>query len=301
MIQRSFVDTCSMACAGTDDNALSKQLKKIKYLAKDIPPYVPTPLSRLDGRGSKNGQGIRQYITREKEEERLLKLSPDEVNKLYSEKCEKEKLKYERVREIEEKALFSDYQCNDNELEYWVRQAYWSIDEFVFLRFGFHPKRIQWSYIHAASRTMDMPKKVIELKDMLERYVHTGQLNDRMTPIDSIKFMQKINVSIPDALTSKIFEFYPAESVENKAPPQSNLSNDANEVGTKEWRTKTATKAATARHSKKGGSHDKQRQMRDLWATGKYTSRDRCAEEECAGLNISISTARKALRNTPMK
>lgn len=58
-------------------------------------------------------------------------------------------------------------------------------------------------------------------------------------------------------------------------------------------------KAANARHGAQGGSRSKQQGMRDAWATGKYTSRDRCAEEECGALGMSFSAARKALRNTP--
>jgi len=73
----------------------------------------------------------------------------------------------------------------------------------------------------------------------------------------------------------------------------------ASGIGSKAWRKQKAQTAAKAKHSKPGGSYDKQERMRAAWASGKYTSRDRCAEEECAALGISISTARKALRNTP--
>lgn len=70
-------------------------------------------------------------------------------------------------------------------------------------------------------------------------------------------------------------------------------------IGSPAWRKQKAKAAAGARHGKPGGSHDLQKRMRAAWASGKYTSRDRCAEEECAALGISYSTARKALRNTP--
>lgn len=66
-----------------------------------------------------------------------------------------------------------------------------------------------------------------------------------------------------------------------------------------EWRSKNAKAAAEARHSKPGGSREKKAQMRELWASGRYTSRDRCAEEECGALSMSFSAARKALRGTP--
>lgn len=60
-----------------------------------------------------------------------------------------------------------------------------------------------------------------------------------------------------------------------------------------------ARKAANARHSKPGGSRDKQSRIREAWASGKYSSRDICAEQECATLDMSFSAARKALRRTP--
>lgn len=70
-------------------------------------------------------------------------------------------------------------------------------------------------------------------------------------------------------------------------------------VGSVEWRKQMAKAAANARHNQPGGSRDKQKQIRDIWATGKYSSRDICAEEECAALGISFSAARKALINAP--
>lgn len=64
-------------------------------------------------------------------------------------------------------------------------------------------------------------------------------------------------------------------------------------------RSQAARHAANAMHSKPGGSRDKQENIRAIWASGKYTNRDLCAEQECAYLKMSFSTARKALRNIP--
>lgn len=49
----------------------------------------------------------------------------------------------------------------------------------------------------------------------------------------------------------------------------------------------------------KHGHFAKREQIRAIWASGKYSSRDICAEQECASLDMSFSTARKALRGTP--
>lgn len=67
----------------------------------------------------------------------------------------------------------------------------------------------------------------------------------------------------------------------------------------REIRSKAGKHGADTRHSKPGGSRDKQKKIRSMWASGNYSSRDICAEQECAALDMSFSAARKALRNTP--
>ena len=60
-----------------------------------------------------------------------------------------------------------------------------------------------------------------------------------------------------------------------------------------------SSKSANKGHDKPGGSRDKKQQILDIWDTGKYTSKERCAEEEFRALNVSQSKARKDLRNAP--
>lgn len=60
-----------------------------------------------------------------------------------------------------------------------------------------------------------------------------------------------------------------------------------------------ARSGAEGKHNKPGGSREKQKLIRAVWMTGKYSSRDICAEQECASLGMSFSSARKALRGTP--
>ncbi|MET0072730.1 MAG: hypothetical protein ABW130_00570 [Candidatus Thiodiazotropha lotti] len=71
------------------------------------------------------------------------------------------------------------------------------------------------------------------------------------------------------------------------------------EVGSPEWRSQNAKNAANARYNQVGGSRDRKQQLRDIWATGKYRSRNECAKKECEGLGMTYNTARKALIYTP--
>jgi len=67
----------------------------------------------------------------------------------------------------------------------------------------------------------------------------------------------------------------------------------------KDDKSEKARKSANVRHDKPRGSREKRRKIQEIWATGKYSTRDRCAEEECAALGMSFATARKALIKIP--
>ncbi|GHU34851.1 hypothetical protein AGMMS50256_29100 [Betaproteobacteria bacterium] len=64
-------------------------------------------------------------------------------------------------------------------------------------------------------------------------------------------------------------------------------------------RSDIGKKARKGRDSKPGGPAEKRKAIQAIWASGKYSTRDTCAEEEFAGLGITYKTARKALENTP--
>ena len=69
--------------------------------------------------------------------------------------------------------------------------------------------------------------------------------------------------------------------------------------GQEKYRQEKARGAALARHSSPDGSHAKRDRLQEIWASGKYTSRDICAEQECGNLGVSFSTARRYLYGTP--
>lgn len=69
--------------------------------------------------------------------------------------------------------------------------------------------------------------------------------------------------------------------------------------GLLQQRSTKGQRNAEARHGAPNGYRAKGAAVRLAWASGKYASRDRCAEEVSHDLGISFSTARKALRNTP--
>lgn len=63
------------------------------------------------------------------------------------------------------------------------------------------------------------------------------------------------------------------------------------------WHSERARAAANARHNKAGGSRDRREKIIEIWKSGKYDTKDLCAEEECRAFGIAYSTARKYLTN----
>lgn len=126
----------------------------------------------------------------------------------------------------------------------------------------------------------DLPEvdRVKQIKGMLEELAPESLFNYAVSvSLSNCTFLEMINVSM--AAVSGNW----------------NINNNLHA----QVRSDTGKIAADNRHSKAGGSRDLRGQIKAIWATGKYTSRDICAEQECAALNMSFSTARKALRNTP--
>ena len=119
-----------------------------------------------------------------------------------------------------------------------------------------------------------------------------------MSPKEHVQTVEK------EAESCRRFYMEAVEALRHsKGPTVQNHESDESvaspALGTREWRIQNARKAANARHDREGGSRDKKAQIREIWAKGNYSTKDICAEQECAALDWSFSAARKALYNQP--
>ncbi len=95
-------------------------------------------------------------------------------------------------------------------------------------------------------------------------------------------------------LNFALFDLVEALDAITNFDPSSHMS----EVIYKEAKRIAQQRAADAKHDGPTGKRTAKETLRTIWASGKYSSRDICAEQECAALGMSFSTARKALRGT---
>ena len=86
------------------------------------------------------------------------------------------------------------------------------------------------------------------------------------------------------------------QSIENMSKIAKQLASYSVEFGKATEKELRARSGGLARGLKYLKPKD---QLRKIWASGKFDSRDRCAEEEGRALGLSFSTARKILRGTP--
>jgi hypothetical protein len=121
------------------------------------------------------------------------------------------------------------------------------------------------------------------LDDMLE-----GQLN-------SIKLLGEEIKKIPDITQVQESEVNEHMSIKESLEKMRQLG----QVEASYKSHHRAKQAVDAKHNKPGGSRQLQAKIRAIWATGKFSSKDLCAEQECGALGMSFASARRALRNQP--
>lgn len=108
---------------------------------------------------------------------------------------------------------------------------------------------------------------------------------------------------LADAIDARNFWIYHRGIVRCRNPDkrfvqaEENIQRAEKKLWFREIQRRSGRAGAEVIHSAPGGSRDKIQKIREIWATGKYTTRDICAEQECAAIGMSFSTARRALRN----
>jgi hypothetical protein len=153
-------------------------------------------------------------------------------------------------------------------------------------RWSKHPAIRPEAYIRAKIRELSL----VDIHPIFGGTQGTFSSEDFFPPIEAGLFV------LSDVEEIEASEFCDEAVINVSARPERTVEPA---LGSAEWRRRIARDAANVRHNQPGGSREKHQQLRDLWASGKYASRDRCAEEECAALGMSFAAARRALRNTP--
>jgi hypothetical protein len=160
------------------------------------------------------------------------------------------------------------------------------------------PELVQWrSWLLKVYKSNDIALCSFAATQMIENSVLTAQnaelvkrLNDILRYSEVLSAGSKLSTKLKRAIAPMVLKHRP----ENTAALVYSQVMKFEEKASKRGRS-----AANALHDKPGGTRSKQVAIRAAWASGKYTSRGICAEQECAALGMSFDAARKALRNTP--
>ncbi len=168
-------------------------MKKIDYLVRVNPAIIHPPLSQL---GKTVLMPSYKPISKEKARRDLLKLGPEEIEKLYNEEI----LRQREEREIEEKKLFFHQSYYDADFNHYGKKALWSIDEGITLILGKDPRKVKWEDIKIYSHLSPLVKKFEEIKELASSYKNAGQLSDPITPGKFLAWIQRIGFNSPEKL-----------------------------------------------------------------------------------------------------
>jgi len=234
-------------------------------------------------------------LAEDKYRKELMLKTSDEIGELVA-------IERQKVAQEQESARFFNAEEANANVDHWAKMPYWSVDEAVALLLGKEPEIVNWKKLKGMVGSSPFSKTYSKLLDLANRSVAAGIMQEDDLPNRFLQWAEKMNHDVPraliDACAKYSSEMVPrkvlyeklGERLEHEIPP---------EKGSAEWRREIARNAAEVRHNKPGGSRDKKQQIQEIWASGKFTSRDICAEQECASLGMSITTARRALNNTP--
>lgn len=138
---------------------------------------------------------------------------------------------------------------------------------------------------------------VVDPEALIRAKITESRLQDFHPIMGGTQGSSHLDDSFP-ALEEALFAVSEVEHIEAEELT-GRTSASSPQLGLQEWLSARGKHAADVKHSQANGSRDKQEKIRAIWMTGKYSTRERCAEEESGALGMSFSAARKALRNTP--
>jgi hypothetical protein len=139
-----------------------------------------------------------------------------------------------------------------------------------------HPERPEWEAkeleMHKAGLRLskEVEQAFTSAKKILPLFEH-GDLNDfyTMEPVNGLTLLAACSM----------------------------INDDSKSKAIKTLNSARGKNAADKGHAK---NRERKQEIKEIWATGKYTTRDICAEEEYEGLGYkTFGTARKALQGTP--
>jgi hypothetical protein len=136
--------------------------------------------------------------------------------------------------------------------------------------------------IYRLGDLMNLHENLKPIKDVYAQACELSErLNDALSPENWNTYIAK-NPPSGEVIAILIYKFLESETEERRLED-----------------SKSRSLRAHTQHAKSGGAKERRKNIISAWVSGKYNSRDECAEKEARAYGISFSTARNYLRNTP--
>lgn len=214
-----------------NDNNDSEYKQQVSYLISCIDKHT---LPRLDlvtaGKLIEEKKPRIRHVVYNKEEEKkkLLQLDEAQINSLYEEQMQREKVRREielaKANAAKQAALerYDAWYPADKEIfKYWAIQRTWTISEGILLILRKNPKKdIIQKLLYEIKATLTSPSQKLfgtsippmlthkfeEAYETAKRYIAAGDLFDPVSPLDFLKWAQERGYEIPPELLAALEE-----------------------------------------------------------------------------------------------
>ncbi|WP_306259533.1 hypothetical protein [Pararhizobium sp. IMCC21322] len=94
--------------------------------------------------------------------------------------------------------------ANIRTYSYWVKAAYWNIDEATALFLGRNPERVKLKWLDSLRLVSTFAGEFLALHELMSRAVHMKQLGHQNSPGHVVAWVQRNRIEIPLELTAEI-------------------------------------------------------------------------------------------------
>lgn len=110
----------------------------------------------------------------------------------------------QQYEENEERKRFFNQPTANADIDYWSKQAYWSIDEAIALILGKDPRKVTWKNLEPYLSTSPFAMKFHELRELAKRYVNCKELFDPVFPSVFLAWAKRMSINIPGELVNAV-------------------------------------------------------------------------------------------------
>lgn len=110
----------------------------------------------------------------------------------------------QKYEENEEGKRFFNQPTANADINYWSKQAYWTIDEAIALALGKDPRKVTWDNIKPYLQYSPFAERFSEIRELARRYVNCKELSETVYPGVFLAWAKRMRLDLPIMLIDAV-------------------------------------------------------------------------------------------------